>query len=242
MRWWLIAVLGACESTADFPAPPTEIQWHTLELALHRGTLDGTTYEVEVPRGAQESTVARTTTFALDGLRVSIELDQEARSPDEFREYYKTMRDDGWSGSYASTAASYVYVDDGGILCTASVTSSTSEQMSRLRRICASLRVTSPLANPAPYPAGLSPREVRASMCQIAMHHVRALEPAPARTKKRKTKAQLAAEAKTVEELDAAYADRQARCVRQRWSAQQTQCLVQLGSVEEATNCVPTGW
>lgn len=242
MRWWLSAVtLVACESASDFPSTPTEIPWHTRELATVRGTLDGTTYQVDIPRGAQETVVGRTATFTIPGLTVTIELDQEARTPDDFPQFDKTLRDDGWSGGYAGSELNYVYVDDGGLACTAASGIPTNETIERMRRICGSLRATSALANPAPYPAGLSPREVRAAMCQLAMQHVRALEPAPSK-KKKPTKEQRAAEALRAEELDAAYSARRTRCERHRWTTAQLNCVQGALREAEARLCIPADW
>jgi len=246
MRWWfVVAMLGACENPSDFPGPPGELRWSTMEVVVHRGTLDGTTYQVELPRGlaSSEKIVDRTATFNMGSLTVVIELDQEARPIDYIvgDNEPRTLRDDGWSATEknGSSSLNYVYVDEGGILCRATVLLPVEGESARVGQICASMKPTSALANPLTYPDGLAPSKVRTVMCHLALHHVRELEPVAKPGKKKKTKEQRAAEEKRALDLEAEYTARQTRCERQRWTSGQINCLTQVASLDEARACVP---
>jgi hypothetical protein len=254
----LLAVLG-CESKDDFPAAPSPYPAYDQPLVMREGKLDGTGYKIEVPQGTggrlleQNEIVhdanAVKVTVRLELEATPMELEIQAASLDAD---IKDERPDGWLITYQGGGAAYsqTYVDDGAHTCNAQTPNDglavPLERTEKLIRICRSLQATTGLANPLQYPAGASPRELRAASCKIAIDSVRTAELAATQAARRKPKRRptttLLAEQRAADATrEAAYADRQHRCVVSRWSGTVLQCVASASTSSEASRCV-SGW
>lgn len=240
-------MLVACESAEDFPGPPQPLSWQSVPLERRTGTLDGTGYAIELPRGIgeQPGSLGETTfTFGSDlTVRLRVEPDPPlmgeilAASTSETQGVLTTreQREDGWLVSWngGREVYSHTYVGEGALECGASVRMDNHSDAlaARALAMCKSLVATTPLANPAT--GDMTRRKMRAMTCRVAAESLYALRPAPAK-KKRLTRAQ-AAERDRKEAAERATLE--ARCMNERWPAETAQCIVALDSLDDLTRC-----
>ena len=254
----VLVALAACEDKSDFPAEPSPIAWHAIPRVAQTGTLDGTGFRIDVPRGATSRPLGTPETiFESNGLTVTVRVEQEAVDPGSAGARVgvvvvvsKDVRPDRWLIVYDEGKSTYseVYVGDGAVTCNAQANGDgaawPAERTAALVAICKSLVATTPLGNPMVYPTGVSPHELRASACRTALEQLAMIEGdvaaavgRPPRGRKL-TKAQLADRAAADAARAAAYARRQTTCEKMRWSRETFQCLFERG-LEQAKTCAP---
>lgn len=246
----MLGLIVACERASDFPARPEPISWFAMPLQPVNGTVDGTAYKIDLPPMPPPQLVGSAEAVYSQGdLLVHVAVYQESQP------YTETLigdsfegspvdnlqaREDGYSFTYTGGGGAfrYLHVDDGALSCKATAIPG-ADRTRKLIAICDSLVATSRLANTFNYPPGMSPRELRAASCKIAINHVQTIESAALKTKKRKTKAERDAELARDAQIMADYARRQSVCEKQRWSDTVKSCLVAVEKADEAASCVP---
>lgn len=252
MRGWLLLLTFAgCETAEDFPSAPGPLEWSVVRRVPVDGKLQDTGYRIEIPQGV---TVREVTSgeraYEMGSFSVHVRLEQPAGNREDFlwavgitdraQIARYEVHDNGWivvaNGGRAVYAATYV--DDGAFTCAAEAGADVAPgKTTMLEAICRSLRATTAIAHPMEYPAGMSPREMRAAACKAALDRVRSLEPTPPKSRKKKTPQQVAAEKRDAAELDVVYARRQQTCEQRRWSEAALRCLASLAA-PTGSDCV----
>ncbi len=241
MRLVLITLVLGCGSKDDYPAVPQPLEWHQIPRAPLEGKLEGTGYRIELPRGAGSQPISdNEVELTSSGLKVAVRLEPDFSGLEDPIERTgiafstKEIYGDGWAISYEAGRAvfSHRYIDDSVLTCSA-VSSDATEHTQILLRICKSLIATTAIANPPRYLDGMSPSQVRAGMCGIAVDHVALLD-LPKKKSKRKPTPE---EVKLAEQRAAAKRAQHESCVRERWQPKSIQCLIGATRLDETAKC-----